>query len=109
MKEVVKCCDTCEFNFGGVCAGHSKRLDNGEDTYGMFLSDARKMFKGKEDCLGWSISLGAYVIHKEAEEGRNAFDDPELLGLVKASTGLTSESNEETCMTYLKKLESLCR
>lgn len=46
-----RCCDTCEFNFGGVCEGHSKRLDNGEDIYGMLVSDARKMFD-KEECPG---------------------------------------------------------
>jgi hypothetical protein len=27
MAEVKKCCDTCELNFGGVCAGRGVRLD----------------------------------------------------------------------------------
>lgn len=103
-----KCCDTCEFNFGGVCAGHGKRLDNGEDIYGLLVSDARKMFK-EEECSGWSISLGAYVIQEEAKQGRNAFDDEELVQLIRSSTGLSSESNEDTFMNVLKKLEKLCK
>lgn len=36
MKEVVRCCDTSEFNFGGVCAGHGRHLDNNKYTYGIF-------------------------------------------------------------------------
>lgn len=104
-----KCCDTCEFNFGGVCAGHGKRLDNGEDTYGMLVTDARKIFDNKEECPGWSISLGAYVIQEEDKQGRNAFDDEELVQLIRSSTGLSSEYNDDTYMNVLKKLEKLCK
>lgn len=104
-----KCCDTCEFNFGGVCAGHSKRLDNGKDTYSMLVTDARKMFEGKEECPGWSISLGAYVIQEEAKQGRNALDDEELVQLIRSSTGLPAECYDDTYMDALKKLEKMCK
>lgn len=103
-----KCCDTCEFNFGGVCAGHGKRLDNGEGIYGLLVSGARKMFEWKEECSGWSISLGAYAIQEEAKQVRNALDDEELVKLIRSSTGLSSESNEDTFMNDLKKLEKMC-
>ena len=33
-KLVKKSCETCEFNFGNVCAGYGKRTDNGNDLYG---------------------------------------------------------------------------
>lgn len=104
-----RCCDTCEFNFGGVCSGHGKRLDNGESTYGMLVSDARKMFEGNEECSGWGISLGAYVIQEEAKQGRNAFDNEELVQLIRSSMGLSSECNDATYMNCLKKLEKLCK
>ncbi len=60
-------CDTCEFNFGDVCAGHGTRTDNGEDTYGMPMSVAEKMFKN--GCNDYSISLDAYV-EQEKLNGR---------------------------------------
>ena len=104
-----KCCGTCEFNFGGVCAGHGKRLDNGKDTYGMLIPGARKMFEGKEECTGWGISLGAYVIQEEAKHGRNALDYKELIKLIRSSTGLSSESSEDTFMNVLNKLKKLCK
>ena len=42
-KLVEKSCLTCEFNFGDVCAGHGVRTDNGQDTYGMDIEEARKI------------------------------------------------------------------
>lgn len=104
-----KCCDTCEFNFGGVCAGHGIRLDNGKDIYGMFISEFRKMFDGEKECMGWGISLAAYVISEEAKKGRSALDNEELVELIRSTTGLMSESRNGAYMDALKKLEKLCK
>lgn len=57
-EKAVHSCDTCEFNFGDICAGHGKRLDNNEDTYGMAINDALKMFE--KGCDDWGLSLLAF-------------------------------------------------
>lgn len=51
-------CDTCEFNFVEVCAGHGTRIDNGQDTYGMPMDKAYEMFPN--GCDDWGISFGEY-------------------------------------------------
>ena len=57
-NKVKKCCDTCEMNTGRVCMGSGKRLDNGENIYGMDIEEAKRMFpKGCED---WELSFAAY-------------------------------------------------
>ena len=58
-KLVEQNCETCEFNFGNVCAGHGTRTDNGEDTYGMEMYDAVKMFPN--GCDDYGISLDAFI------------------------------------------------
>lgn len=57
-KNVIKSCDTCEFNFDTQCAGHVDRLDNGEDTYGMPMEEAKKMFPN--GCDDYGISVEAF-------------------------------------------------
>lgn len=59
-----KNCDTCEFA-GQVCMGYGIRTDNGQDTYGMDIDEAKKMFP--EGCEDWGISLGAYI--EEQDDG----------------------------------------
>lgn len=54
-----KSCNTCEFNFGNVCAGYGKRTDNGEHTYGMSIEDTLNMFKN--GCEDYGISLDAFI------------------------------------------------
>lgn len=39
-----KCCNTCEFNFGNVCAGYGTRTDNKKDTYGSDIDEMKNMF-----------------------------------------------------------------
>ena len=58
-KLVKKSCETCEFNFGNVCAGYGKRTDNGNDTYGMPMEEAEKMFP--DGCEDYGISLSAFI------------------------------------------------
>lgn len=58
-KTVRMDCSTCEFNFGNVCAGHGTRTDNGEDTYGMAMDEASKMFQ--QGCDDYGISLDAFI------------------------------------------------
>ena len=66
-KLVEKSCLTCEFNFGDVCAGHGIRIDNGQDTYGMPMEEAQKMFlKGCDD---YGISLDVFI-EQEKLNGR---------------------------------------
>lgn len=60
-------CSTCEFNFGDVCAGHSTRKDNGEDTYGMAIEEAEKMFP--DGCDDYGISLDSFI-EQEKLNGR---------------------------------------
>lgn len=60
-------CSTCEFNFGNVCAGHGTRTDNGEDTYGMPMDQASKMFP--QGCDDYGISLDAFI-EQEKLNGR---------------------------------------
>ena len=52
-------CVSCEFNFGDVCAGHGTRNDNNEDTYGMPIIEAKKMFIN--GCDDYGISLDAFI------------------------------------------------
>jgi len=66
-KTVVKDCSTCEFNFGNVCAGYGTRTDNGEDTYGMAISETSKMFL--QGCDDYGISLDAFI-EQEKMNGR---------------------------------------
>ncbi|MHC1694945.1 MAG: hypothetical protein AB9835_06690 [Eubacteriales bacterium] len=58
-KLVDRNCSTCEFNFGDVCAGHGVRNDNGEDTYGMPIEEADKMFP--DGCDDFGISLASFI------------------------------------------------
>ena len=51
-------CDTCEFNAGTVCMGYGKRTDNKNDTYGMPIEEAKKMFPN--GCDDWGISIDAF-------------------------------------------------
>ncbi len=66
-KLVKKCCRTCEFNFGSVCAGYGTRTDNHELTYGMPMKEARKMFPN--GCDDYGISLDAFI-EQEQMNGR---------------------------------------
>lgn len=61
--KVKHCCDTCEFNAGSVCMGYGKRTDNGENTYGMSIEEAEKMFPN--GCEDWGISLSAFIEEEE--------------------------------------------
>lgn len=65
-KKVDQNCNTCEFNAGSVCMGNGKRLDNGEDTYGMPIEEVMSMFPN--GCEDWGISLSAFI---EEEESKN--------------------------------------
>lgn len=56
-KTVPRKCKNCEFNFGNVCAGHGKRTDNGEDTYGMPMDLAKKCFQMVAKILGYHYML----------------------------------------------------
>lgn len=66
-KLVEMSCATCEFNFGDVCAGHGTRSDNKEDTYGMLIAEAAKMFEN--GCDDYGISLDAFI-EQEQLNGR---------------------------------------
>ncbi|KGA98987.1 hypothetical protein AJ85_18965 [Alkalihalobacillus alcalophilus ATCC 27647 = CGMCC 1.3604] len=66
-KLVEQNCSTCEFNFGDVCTGHGTRMDNSEDTYGMPIEEADKMFPA--GCNDYGISLD-YFIEQEKLNGR---------------------------------------
>lgn len=66
-KLVEKSCLTCEFNFGDVCAGHGVRTDNAQDTYGMSMEEAQKMFL--DGCNDYGISLDAFI-EQEKLNGR---------------------------------------
>lgn len=48
---VIKQCSTCEFNFGGTCAGG----DNGEHPYGAAITDETAT------CSGWGASLECFT------------------------------------------------
>lgn len=52
-------CGTCEFNAGTVCMGSGRRTDNNENTYGMPIEEAEKMFPN--GCGDWGISLQAFI------------------------------------------------
>ena len=66
-KTVPRKCKNCEFNFGNVCAGHGKRTDNGEDTYGMPIDLAKSMFPN--GCEDFGLSLYAFT-KQEKMNGR---------------------------------------
>ena len=51
-------CDTCQYNFGDICAGYGDRADNEEPTFGMPIEQARAMFP--HGCDDYSISSAAY-------------------------------------------------
>ena len=58
-KLVEKSCATCEFNFGNVCAGYGTRTDNGKETYGMPIDEAKNMFP--KGCDDYGISLKSFI------------------------------------------------
>lgn len=66
-KKIEKSCTTCEFNFGNMCAGYGTRTDNGQETYGMPMEEAEKMFP--TGCADYGISLDAFV-EQEKMNGR---------------------------------------
>lgn len=66
-KLVEKNCDTCEFNFGEICAGHGTRADSKADTYGMPMELAKEMFP--DGCDDYGISLDAFI-EQEKLNGR---------------------------------------
>lgn len=39
-----KNCNTCEFNFGEICAGHGTIENETKDTYGMEIKKTKKLF-----------------------------------------------------------------
>lgn len=49
---------TCEMNAGSVCMGSGKRIDNGENTYGMDIEETKKMFPN--GCGDWEISFAEH-------------------------------------------------
>lgn len=57
-KLMKKCCDTCELNNMIVCMGSTKRTDNGENTYGMPIEEAKEMFP--EGCIEWELSYRSF-------------------------------------------------
>lgn len=61
-----KSCETCEFNFGNVCAGYGKRTDNGKDTYGSDMDEMEIMFPN--GCSDWGVSLNAFI--EDEKEGK---------------------------------------
>ena len=70
MEKFIKSCETCEFNFGNVCAGGGTRDDNGKSTYGMPMEEAEAMFPN--GCDSWGISLSAYEMFDEDIEVEEA-------------------------------------
>lgn len=60
-------CINCEFNFGDVCAGHGKRTDTNEDTYGMLMEEAIEMFP--HGCEDYGISFYSFM-EQEQLNGR---------------------------------------
>ena len=60
-------CDTCEFG-SYVCMGYGKRTDNGKDTYGMPIEEAKKMFP--DGCEDWGSSLEAFIEDEKRKERR---------------------------------------
>lgn len=57
QKKISSNCDSCEFNVG-VCCGSGVRTDNKESTYGMPITEAKKMFP--DGCESYEVSLKAY-------------------------------------------------
>ena len=58
-KPLERNCTTCEF-YNSVCMGSGVRTDNGENTYGMPITEALQMFP--DGCQDYGISLSAYEI-----------------------------------------------
>lgn len=58
-KITKKSCVTCEFNTGIVCMGSGRRTVNGENTYGMPIEEAKKMFP--DGCEDWELSFADYM------------------------------------------------
>lgn len=63
-NKVDQCCETCEFNTGTVCMGSGRRIDNGENTYGMPIEEAMNMFPN--GCEDWGISFSAFIEEEES-------------------------------------------
>ena len=57
---VAETCETCEFNFWGMCAGNRE-----DGLYGTFLT-REQYAKG---CSWWGISFDAFVDQEEAKRG----------------------------------------
>lgn len=51
-------CASCTSNMGVVCAGYGKRIDNGEDKYGMPIEKAMELYPN--GCEEYSISMMSY-------------------------------------------------
>lgn len=65
-ETVGRTCGTCEFNTGAACGGSGRRTDTGENTYGMPIEEAARMFP--HGCSDWGISLDAYIAQEIARE-----------------------------------------
>ena len=63
--ETKRTCDTCEWNFGSVCAAGVED-ENGKSLYGYPMAYMREHYSGK--CSHWNISLTAFI----EEEKRKA-------------------------------------
>lgn len=57
-SQFIKSCLTCDFNFGGVCAGHGLRPDNNLDTYGMSIDESSSLFPS--GCQDYDISFSEF-------------------------------------------------
>lgn len=58
-----KCCNTCEFNFGNVCAGYGTRTDNKKDTYGSDIDEMKNMFPA--GCEDYDIDFNSFCDEEE--------------------------------------------
>lgn len=65
-KTIERNCTTCEF-YNSVCMGSGRRIDNGENTYGMPIEEALEMFP--EGCEDYGVSLFTYI-ELEERDGR---------------------------------------
>lgn len=64
-KKIKANCNTCEFKFGDICAGHGKIAD--EDTYGFPIKACKALFP--KGCDDYGISLKAFI-QQEKINGR---------------------------------------
>lgn len=58
-KLVEMSCDTCEFNFGNICAGDGVRTDNQKVHTEWILNWLNQCFRKR--CADYGISLGAFI------------------------------------------------